>query len=62
VTEEKGKLRLNLEKALRLELEKAGVPAENISADPGCTCHDHRFYSYRAERTEKRMLFYAAIK
>lgn len=43
---------VDLRRALRLELERAGVPADGIDAIAGCTSCDPegRFFSYRRDR------------
>lgn len=48
----KCKKHLNLQKALQLQLEDAGVPCENIDDSPAklCTfCNEDRFFSYRRD-------------
>ena len=48
--EEKGKIRLDLWQANRLQLEDAGILPEHIDVAGVCTsCHARTFYSYRAE-------------
>ena len=51
-----GKAFLDLAQANALQLAEAGVPAGNITVDYSCTKCDKRFFSYRRDRTENRML------
>lgn len=47
-----GGVRLDLRHANRLQLERAGLPPEAVSAAPWCTaCDNDRFFSYRREGT-----------
>lgn len=50
----------SIEKALLRQLTRAGVRAENISGDEPCTFCSTRFFSYRRDKTEKRMLAFIA--
>lgn len=55
------KPRVDLRKALELQLLDAGVNPSNVEIDPNCTYADHTLYSYRREGTGSgRML--AAIQ
>ena len=48
----KSKMHLNLQKALRLQLEDEGISSEHIDDSPSkmCTyCNEERFYSYRRD-------------
>ena len=50
---ESGKYHLDLWKANRMTLERAGVPAERIVATNICTCcNSDEFYSYRARKMQ----------
>ena len=50
LSEENGKIRLDLWQANRLQLEDAGLLPEHIDVAGVCTsCHARTFYSYRAE-------------
>ncbi len=56
------RLFLDLTACLRAEAAAAGVPANRFSAAPHCSRHDDRFFSYRRNKTEKRMAAVLAIK
>jgi YfiH family protein len=43
------KAKLDLVKAVRLTLERSGVPADHVSALPQCTMCDTRFFSHRRD-------------
>lgn len=46
---------LDMSRCLEHEARRAGVPAGRMAAAPYCTGHDRRFFSYRREKTDKRM-------
>jgi polyphenol oxidase len=46
---EDGKVHLDLVRAVRLTLERAGLRQEQIEVLPQCTCCDARFYSHRRD-------------
>lgn len=47
---------LNLEAAVKIQLQALGVSLEKISAVSTCTCCNKEFFSYRRNGTDKRML------
>lgn len=54
---ENGKYHLDLWKANRMTLERAGIPAEHIAVTNICTCcNADTFYSYRAGRMENEQV------
>ena len=57
-----GKILLSLEKAVKLELQAAGVPAANMTSDKLCTYCSPNFFSYRKDKTEQRMLSFIVKK
>lgn len=56
----KDKLFLNLQKAAALQLQESGVLRKNIFQNRLCTCCDSRFFSYRRDKTPKRILSFIA--
>lgn len=46
---------LDLSRCLRHEARRAGIQADRVWTAPYCTGHDRRFFSYRREKTDKRM-------
>lgn len=55
-----GKWRLNLGTAIARQALDAGVPHDRLTASRECTRCNPKFYSFRRDRTEKRMLSFAA--
>lgn len=51
--------KLDLEKCILLQLEKLGVPIENIHSANACTfcSNEYEFYSYRKNKNENRRMF-----
>jgi len=56
-----GAWHLSLAKALAREAQAAGLKPANISAARYCTGHDHRFYSFRREKTKRRQVAIFAL-
>jgi len=56
-----GKISLSLQKAIVRQLLDAGLSQNNIFENKKCTCCGSGFYSYRRDKTEKRMLSFAVI-
>ena len=56
-------LYLDLAAEARAQLVESGVPAGAISVDAGCTsCDNDRFFSFRREKQDCRMMAYAALR
>jgi len=55
------KFTLSLEKAVVSQLLSIGILKENVQAASECTFHDQKFFSYRRDKTNKRMLSYITI-
>lgn len=55
-----GKWHLDIQAALVRQLRDAGVPLENICQTQSCTHCNPKFYSYRKDKTARRMLSFAA--
>lgn len=51
---------LDLERALKSQLQQCGGDPKQISSDPSCTCCNQNFFSFRRDKTEKRMLAFIA--
>lgn len=56
-----GGLKLSLERAIVRQLVEAGLRPEMVSAHESCTSCSTQFFSYRRDKTEKRMLAFIAI-
>jgi YfiH family protein len=56
-----GKFSLDLSRALAAQARRAGVPAARFIGTPFCTAHHPRFFSFRREKTEKRLAAFAAL-
>jgi polyphenol oxidase len=50
-----GRTFLDLARCLKHEARRAGVPPGRVWTAPYCTGHDRRFFSFRREKTDKRM-------
>jgi YfiH family protein len=52
------KQKLNLQRVIVCQFKEAGVDEKNITLNPDCTFSDPRFFSYRRDKTQARMLAY----
>lgn len=55
-----GKLFLDLSRSNLDQLREAGIADENVVVDGSCTCCDRKFFSYRRDRTDSRMIHFIA--
>jgi YfiH family protein len=56
-----GKSSLDLSRALARQAQRAGIRPGRILSASFCTCCDRRFFSFRRDKTEKRMAALAAF-
>ncbi len=56
-----GKFSLDLSMVLAREARWAGIPPSRFIPAPACTAHDRRFFSYRRDKTEKRLAAVAGL-
>lgn len=58
-----GKLYFDLEKIILAQLQRQGIPRQNIAVTPFCTaCSNIPLYSFRKQKTANRLLNLIAIK
>jgi YfiH family protein len=63
IQERKGRTYLDLSRAARLELSKAGIPPDNIETIPLCTaCREDLFFSFRRDKKPGRQLSFIMLR
>ena len=55
--QEEERIHLDMIAYIQKILQSNHIPLENIHIDSRCTCCDHKYYSYRRDKTSQRMVF-----